>query len=599
MLHRLGLTLFLCLFALASTASAEKRIALVVGNSAYENSAQLPNPVNDAQAVAGMFKAAGFDVVNARTNLGNLEFKRALRDFAFAANNADIAVVFFAGHGIEVKGTNYLLPVDAKLAADYDAEDEAVSLNRVIEATENAKRLRLIILDACRDNPFIKTMRRSVASRAVTSGLAKVEPAGTDTIIAYAAKAGSTAEDGAGTNSPFTAALLKHLSVPGRDIRIAFGHVRDEVLANTGRKQEPFVYGSLGGTAVELVPAPKPAPAPVVAAPPADQNAAIRRDYEFAERVGTKEAWDLFLSTYSTGFYANLAQAQRNKLVAEENRVAATEKAKAAEQARLAAEGSRAAEQAKAKAQAEAAEQARIAAERAKKAEEDKLAEMERAKPAVEATTPAPRDLAVTSKAEERPVVPGPAVAAKPVGPVAALTPPAAPEAAKPAPGQVPRLLLTELRRVGCHTGSIDDSWNANARRSLDRFNKRSGHHLDTTLASLEALDAVKNETSRVCPLQCGVKEVERNGSCVAKVCASGLTLDSDGDCVKPKGRAAAAPPPQKPLPPAEKKPAQTSTSEKKAGGAAGSCAAGFQSCMSKMISVGWKSWEAAQRCGC
>ena len=174
MLLRLGVSVFLCLFALASTASAEKRVALVVGNSAYENSAQLPNPVNDAQAVAGLFKAVGFEVVNARTNLGNLEFKRALRDFSFAATNADIAVVFFAGHGIEVKGTNYLLPVDAKLAADYDAEDEAVSLNRVIEATETAKRLRLIILDACRDNPFIKTMRRSAASRAVTRGLARV-----------------------------------------------------------------------------------------------------------------------------------------------------------------------------------------------------------------------------------------------------------------------------------------------------------------------------------------------------------------------------------------------------------------------------------------
>ena len=596
MILRLGVTLFLCLFSLSSTASAEKRVALVVGNSAYENSAQLPNPVNDAQAIAGLFQAAGFDVVNARTNLGNLEFKRALRDFAFAANNADIAVVFFAGHGIEVKGTNYLLPIDAKLATDYDAEDEAVSLNRVIEATENAKRLRLVILDACRDNPFVKTMRRSVATRAVTSGLAKVEPAGTDTIIAYAAKAGSTADDGAGANSPFTAALLKHLSVPGRDIRIAFGHVRDEVLANTGRRQEPFVYGSLGGTAVELVPAPKPAPAPVVASPPADQNVAVRRDYEFAERVGTKEAWDFFLSTYSTGFYANLAQAQRNKLVAEENRVAATEKAKAAEQARLAAEGSRAAEQAKARAQAEAAEKARIAAELAKKAEEDKLAEIERAKPPVQATTPTRQDLAVTSKVEEGPVAAGTATADKPVGPVAVLTTPAPSDAAKPALGQVPRLLQAELRRVGCHTASIDDRWNANARRSLERYNKRSGRQLDTNLASLDALDAVKSETSRVCPLQCGVKEVERNGSCVAKVCASGLTLDADGDCVKSKARAALAPPPQKPSGPADKKPPQGTTS-KKASGASSSCGGGYQVCMSQMISVGWKSWEAAQTC--
>ncbi len=419
MFLRLGATLIVGLLLLASPAFAEKRVALVVGNSAYENSVQLPNPVNDAQAIAGMFKAAGFEVVNARTNLGNLEFKRALRDFSFAANNADIAVVFFAGHGIEVKGTNYLLPVDAKLAADFDVEDEAVSLNRVIEATESAKRLRLIILDACRDNPFVKTMKRSVATRAITSGLAKVEPAGSDTIIAYAAKAGSTADDGAGANSPFTAALLKHLSVPGRDIRIAFGHVRDEVLANTGKRQEPFVYGSLGGAAVELVPAPKAAPAPVVAAPvvaapPAEQDGAMRRDYEFAERVGTREAWDSFLASYSTGFYARLAQAQRNKLTAE----------------------------------------------------------AERGKPAAQAATPAARDTAATAKPGASPAAGGTAAADKPVGPVAAFTTAAPPEAGKPSAAQVPRLLLTELRRVGCHTASIGDDWNANARRSLERFNK-------------------------------------------------------------------------------------------------------------------------------
>ena len=595
MLLRIGITVLLCLFSLASTAWAQKRVALMVGNSAYENAPKLANPVNDAQAVADMFKAAGFEVVSARTNVGNLEFKRALRDFTFAVNNADIAVVYFAGHGIEVKGTNYLLPVDAKLAADYDVEDEAVSLNRVIEATESAKRLRLVILDACRDNPFNKTMQRVVATRGVTTGLAKVEPASTDTIIAYAAKAGSTAEDGVGGHSPFTAALLKHLTVPGRDVRLAFGNVRDEVLATTNKKQEPFVYGSLGGAAVELVPAPKAAPAPVAAAPApsADPDGAIRRDYELAERVGTREAWDSFLATYATGFYSKLAQAQRNKLIAEENRIAATEKAKAAEQARIAASGAQAAEQAKARAQAEAAEQARRAAELAKKAEEAKLAEIERAKPRAEAAAPARSDSANAGKVEN---AAGVASADKPVGPVAALPAPAAPEAASPALGQVPRMLQVELRRVGCYTASIDDTWNANARRSLDRYNKRSGRQFDTGVASLEALDALKSETSRVCPLQCGAREVERNGSCVAKACPAGLTLDSDGDCVKPKGRAALATPPQKPAPSADKPPAPTKTPDKSAG-PVGSCGGGYAACMQRMISVGWKSWEAAQSC--
>ena len=123
-----------------------------------------------------LFRKAGFDVVETKLDLGNLEFKRVARDFTAAARDADIAVVYFAGHGIEVNGTNYLLPVDAKLVSDFDVEDEALSLDRVMRAIEPARRLRLVILDACRDNPFVRTMQRSVTTRNVSGGLAKVEP---------------------------------------------------------------------------------------------------------------------------------------------------------------------------------------------------------------------------------------------------------------------------------------------------------------------------------------------------------------------------------------------------------------------------------------
>ena len=183
------------------------------------------------------------------------ETRRALRDFADRARDADIAVVYYAGHGIEVDGANYLIPVDAKLERDTDVYDEALSLDRVLVAIEPAKQLRLVILDACRDNPFSKTMKRTIASRAIGQGLAKVEPTSPNTLIAYSAKAGSTAADGDGKNSPFTPALAKHLATPGLDVRRAFGFVRDDVLKNTGNRQEPFVYGSLGGDDVPLVPA--------------------------------------------------------------------------------------------------------------------------------------------------------------------------------------------------------------------------------------------------------------------------------------------------------------------------------------------------------
>ena len=314
---RLGVTRFLLLLtglvgalylALAPDAAlaAEKRVALIIGNSAYRNVAKLPNPERDAAAMAKLFQNAGFETVVTATDVGNLDFKRAVRKFEDATIDAAIAVVFYAGHGIEVGGVNYLVPVDARLASDRDAQDEAITLDRLVEAVDGAKRLRLIIIDACRDNPFVATMKRRTASRGVSSGLGKVEPAGTDTLIAYAAKAGSTAEDGDGVNSPFTTALLDNLTAPGLDVRLAFGRVRDQVMKITDRRQEPFVYGSLGGGNISLVPAPEKPKEPEVAQ--------VKTDYELVAAIGSKKAWEVFLGTYKTGFYSDLARAQLAKL---------------------------------------------------------------------------------------------------------------------------------------------------------------------------------------------------------------------------------------------------------------------------------------------
>jgi caspase domain-containing protein len=300
-------------------AQSPKRVALVIGNGAYQNVPKLTNPHKDATAISNMFKKAGFDWVQMRQDVGNLDFKRALREFMDAATDADIAVVYYAGHGIQVRDMNYMIPTDAKLATEIDAEDEAVSLDRIVTALEPAKRLRLVILDACRDNPFQRNMKRRVTMRAAPSGgLAKMEPTLGDTLIAYAAKAGSTAEDGDGAaNSPFAAALLKHLSEPGLDIRLAFGRVRDEVLKLTANKQEPFVYGSLGGSNIALVPAP--------AGPKAAPLADVKGDYELVERIGSKKAWEVFLNTHKTGLYADLARAQLAKLQAAEGQTTASD----------------------------------------------------------------------------------------------------------------------------------------------------------------------------------------------------------------------------------------------------------------------------------
>ena len=309
-----GLAGLLLVAVSAGSALAGRRVALVIGNAAYQNASSLSNTINDATAMTRLFVKAGFDVIESRTDLGVVAFKRAIRDFMFTAHDADIAVVYFAGHGIEIRGSNYLIPVDAKLRSEYDAEDEAVSLERIILAVEPAKQLRLIILDACRDNPFISRMERSLAVRALTGGLAPVEPNHGNTLIAYAAKGGSVSYDGDGPNSPFTTALVKHITEPGLDIRIALGRVRDEVLKMTANKQEPFVYGSLGGATIALVPAAEGQDRASRKLGSVDSKYNIRRDYEFAERVGTQKAWESFLRVYSTGFYASLARAQLAKL---------------------------------------------------------------------------------------------------------------------------------------------------------------------------------------------------------------------------------------------------------------------------------------------
>jgi uncharacterized caspase-like protein len=224
------LAVFICA---GGQAFADKRVALVIGNSSYAHAPVLDNPVNDATAVSIMLEGAGFQVVETRSNLDLAGMGRVIRDFAMMTRDADVAVVFYAGHGIEVDGVNYLIPTDARLATDIDVEYEAMPLDRVLRVLEPARSLRLVILDACRDNPFARSMKRTLASRAIGRGLAPVEPGRSNTLIAFAARAGSTAQDGDGAHSPFTSALLKHLIAPGLDLRIAFGKAAGRVSRST------------------------------------------------------------------------------------------------------------------------------------------------------------------------------------------------------------------------------------------------------------------------------------------------------------------------------------------------------------------------------
>jgi len=521
------LLLAVALISGADPAFAGKRVALVLANSAYQNAPSLTNPVNDGAVIAKTLKDAGFDIVDSRHDLTALDTRRVLRDFADSTRDADIAVVYYAGHGIEVDGSNYLIPVDAKLERDTDVYDEALSLDRVLVAVEPAKQLRLVILDACRDNPFGRTMKRTLASRGIGRSLAQVEPASTNTLIAYSAKAGFTAQDGDGANSPFTIALSKHLTTPGLDVRRAFGFVRDEVLKSTGNKQEPFVYGSLGGEDVPLVPVK--AVAAAAAAPAATTNAQIdmRRDYELALQVGNKPAWEAFLAQHPDGFYANLAKLQLDKIQAEQVHIAAIEKAKQAEaeRDRLAATGAQKDAQAKAAADAQAAEQAQLAAQKAKEQAQQQAAAAEQQRTSLAAAAP-------TAK---------PASAASPAGTnVAALTP-------SGTPADLSRSMQTELGRVGCFSGQADGNWNTSSQRSLSQFNRYAGTKLDVKVASTDALDTVKSRQSRVCPLICDHGFKADGDKCTKIVCGDGYALNDDNECEKQRAAKPAKPATDKP----------------------------------------------------
>ena len=237
---------FALLFA-ASVAHAAGRVALVVGNSTYAHIGRLPNPGNDAADMAAALRRLGFEVTTT-LDADRVELNDALRAFTRQSAGADVSLVFYAGHGIEMDGVNYLVPVDARLERDVDVRFEAVALDDVLVSTTGAS-LRLVVLDACRNNPLARSMQRTGASRSVSRGsFGNLDESllGNETLVAYAAAAGTTAADGTGRNSPYTSALLAYLEEPV-ELLTLFRQVRAQVLATTNGEQRPHEYQSLLG----------------------------------------------------------------------------------------------------------------------------------------------------------------------------------------------------------------------------------------------------------------------------------------------------------------------------------------------------------------
>ena len=298
--------------AAAFSAAAADRVALVVGNGAYAHAPKLANPVNDAAAVGAALERLGFSVMRVE-NAGYDALRRRLRDFGRASRGAEVAVAFYAGHGVEVGGRNYLVPVDATLANDGDAAFEAVGLDLVMQSVEGASRFGLVILDACRDNPFVSRMERAGTTRAVGRGLARVEPTGV-TLVAYAASAGRTASDGSGRHSPYTAALLEHIAEPGLDVGLLFRRVGESVELSTGGAQKPVYYGSLPSAGAYLSSPPPGGGDPEAVPGGQSPEALVAADRVFWESIsGSGDAADFeaYLEAFPSGVYAALA---RNRL---------------------------------------------------------------------------------------------------------------------------------------------------------------------------------------------------------------------------------------------------------------------------------------------
>jgi Caspase domain len=298
---------------IAAQAYAETRIALVIGNAAYKSMPQLANPTHDATALHDALTKLGFDA-DLGLDLTRDQMDAALIKFARKARQADVALVFFGGHGLQYRGVNYLAPIDAEVKDEADFR-RLPTAQQIVEDLQAAKNIRILILDACRDNSVVEHMKSlAPSSRAigVSRGLGRMEKA-EGTLIAFSTQPDTEAADGSGYNSPFIAALLNHMPEPGLDVRVVFARARADVYAATRHEQLPELSDSLVGEFSFKSGAPVQPPHKDDS-PTTDIEAAMRADFAAAKQIDTVAAWDAFLQHYPSGLYADLARAARQKL---------------------------------------------------------------------------------------------------------------------------------------------------------------------------------------------------------------------------------------------------------------------------------------------
>jgi hypothetical protein len=463
-MHRFA-SVFLVLLAVAAgsvAARAEKRVALVIGNGAYQHTASLPNPVNDADDIAVALKKVGFEVIAVK-NVDKRSLEKAMADFGRQAQQADAALVYYAGHGIQFQGLNYLMPVDARLEDEYSINYELTRIDDVQFALSKARGVKILILDACRNNPLAERLSSRGVKRdfAQTRGLARIEaPRGM--LVAFATQSDQIAADGAGRNSPFTGALLKEIEEPGIEIATLFRRVAIDVNQATGGRQLPELSISMSGEFY--------------------LNTRDTDIQAWAKLRGSSDRRQLsdFIALYPTSPLTSDMQ----------ERLAALDRA----------EKLRVEEAARAQAERERVEREQMMKERAQR-----------------------ERLEAPYQAEKDRIEGAGATANLPATHVTSLPPTAPVQSPSRQPdvlsdGALVQLIKKELKRLGCYAGRIDDDWaGGETKSSVTRFVKYAHLSAEPKNPDIDFLNFVRSRPSRVCPLECGTQKIERNGQCVAR----------------------------------------------------------------------------------
>ena len=319
-----GLATFVCaaILLIAGPALAERRVALVIGNAAYVEAPPLANPGNDAADMRAKLTDLGFEIHGGR-DLDRARLVGALQAFGRAAETADVALVFYAGHGLQVGGQNYLVPIDAKVEYEAELTLVLVPFDDVLRQLNRSPNVKIVLLDACRDNPFAKSLSRTLDSRSTDvlgRGLTVVQRV-SGTYIAYATQPDAVAQDGQGRNSPFTAALLRHMAEPGVSLPDMMVEVRKSVMTATGGRQVPWDTSSLTG---HFAFRPKPAATPSVVSASDDRRGADGAAWAAAESTTDPRVLEAYLRDFPGGLYAREAHRRLEELLASRSPTAAS-----------------------------------------------------------------------------------------------------------------------------------------------------------------------------------------------------------------------------------------------------------------------------------